>query len=175
MRCAWISFFFFFFSFHQILRYMVRADFDFAHWSECDIGRFMSKKRDFIGKNTTSVRDKRTVQLAVDATSGWEWSIVGDSPIVHKATGDVVGCAPPPPHTHTHTRTHTLTLTHTRTHTHTHTHTHTQVRAACECHRRAHRDVCSHFSWSTAVRRACTQQFAHREGVSLSLFFLIIF
>jgi hypothetical protein len=107
MRCAWISFFFFFFSFHQILRYMVRADFDFAHWSECDIGRFMSKKRDFIGKNTTSVRDKRTVQLAVDATSGWEWSIVGDSPIVHKATGDVVGCAPPPP-THTHTHTHTF-------------------------------------------------------------------
>jgi len=75
--------------------YMIRADFDYAHYSECGIAHLFSRKRDFAGRHapTTGItnRDMASVLLAVDTTPGWEWSVVGDSPIVHGETGAVVG------------------------------------------------------------------------------------
>lgn len=71
--------------------YQVRADFDFAHYSECGIEPFISKKRDFLGKATVSERDMETVLLEVAVDPGWEWSLVGDTPIVHGPTEAVVG------------------------------------------------------------------------------------
>lgn len=71
--------------------YMIRADFDYAHYSECNIDSFMSKTRDYIGKDTASSRNMRTLLANVEAEPGWEWSIISDSPIIHTSTDQVVG------------------------------------------------------------------------------------
>jgi dimethylglycine dehydrogenase len=71
--------------------YQVRADFDYAHYTECDIDAFVSKKRTFLGKDTTSDRNMTSVLLAVGADSGWEWSLLSDSPIICQTSGSVVG------------------------------------------------------------------------------------
>jgi glycine/D-amino acid oxidase-like deaminating enzyme/phenylpropionate dioxygenase-like ring-hydroxylating dioxygenase large terminal subunit/glycine cleavage system aminomethyltransferase T len=74
--------------------YKVRADLDYVHYTEADIAPYVSKKRNFLGKGTTSSDSPKTsVSFKVAVTDpAWEWSIVSDTPI-RDATkcGRVVG------------------------------------------------------------------------------------
>ncbi len=71
--------------------FKVNADMNLAHYSEGGIGAFVAKKRHFIGKNADFEPSKRATLFQVDTKDGWEWSVLGDSPIVRKSDGAVVG------------------------------------------------------------------------------------
>jgi glycine cleavage system aminomethyltransferase T len=78
--------------------FKVRADMDLAHYLEGGIGTFVAKKRMFAGRVTggseaeQAAREKQAVLFEVDAAgSGFEWSVPGDTPIVRKRDGAVVG------------------------------------------------------------------------------------
>lgn len=78
-------------SFRTEQGFKVRADLDYAHYTEASIDIFLSKKRDFLGKNPNAKPKRRFSIFQVETTPGWEWSIVGDLPILHKPTGDIIG------------------------------------------------------------------------------------
>jgi dimethylglycine dehydrogenase len=70
-----------------------RADLDLAHYKEAGIGPFLAKKRAFLGKD---VEDKipitrTSAMFQVEAEAGWEWSVIGDSPIYRKRDNKLVG------------------------------------------------------------------------------------
>ena len=67
--------------------FKVRTDLDYVHYSEAGIAPFVSKKRNFLGRDDERVPNKLPVTLFVDTDCGWEWSVCGDSPIYHYETG----------------------------------------------------------------------------------------
>jgi len=70
-----------------------RADLDFAHFSEAGIDPFISKKRNFLGKQTEATHQiqRRSAMFQIDTSTGWEWSVLGDSPIRRSSDGTLVG------------------------------------------------------------------------------------
>ncbi|GBG33309.1 Dimethylglycine dehydrogenase, mitochondrial [Hondaea fermentalgiana] len=69
-----------------------RGDLDFAHYKEAGIMPFVSKKRDFLGKDhENAVKPERlSAMFTVDTPKGWEWSVVHDTPITRVSDGAVV-------------------------------------------------------------------------------------
>eukprot|EP00658_Telonema_sp_P-2_P033315 TRINITY_DN2447_c0_g1_i4.p1 TRINITY_DN2447_c0_g1~~TRINITY_DN2447_c0_g1_i4.p1 ORF type:complete len:506 (+),score=104.67 TRINITY_DN2447_c0_g1_i4:759-2276(+) len=61
--------------------YKIKADLDYAHYSEADIGMFLKKEGDFVGRDDGQVPTRSSKSFHVDTEPGWEWSIPGDSPI----------------------------------------------------------------------------------------------
>lgn len=70
-----------------------RADLDFAHYKEAGIMPFVAKKRGFLGKDVSDeyVPQRESAMFTIETPKGWEWSIIGDSPIMKKSDGTVVG------------------------------------------------------------------------------------
>ena len=52
---------------------------------------FIAKKRDFIGKDKSTIPKKLSVMFQVDAPLEWKYSIIGDSPIKRKDNDEIVG------------------------------------------------------------------------------------
>ena len=71
--------------------FKIGADMNLAHYKEGAIEPFVAKKRQFIGRDDAFVPEKRCVLLRIDTEKGWEWSVLGDTPICRKSDGQVVG------------------------------------------------------------------------------------
>jgi len=71
--------------------FKIGADMNLAHYKEGSIEPFVAKKRHFIGRNDDFIPEKRCVLLNIDTDNGWEWSVLGDTPIVNKMNNKVVG------------------------------------------------------------------------------------
>lgn len=70
--------------------YLTRPDFDYSHYSESDIDMFVSKKRNFKGRDDNHQSKKKLTLLAIDTAPGWEYSISSDCPIIN-SQGQIVG------------------------------------------------------------------------------------
>ena len=71
--------------------FKIGADMNLAHYREGSIEPFVSKKRHFIGRDDSFVPEKRCALLKIETGKGWEWSVLGDSPIVNTKNNAVVG------------------------------------------------------------------------------------
>jgi dimethylglycine dehydrogenase len=92
--------------------FKLKADFDYSHYSECDVGMFCAKKKDFVGKmrQRSPLDEEGSADAAADDDDGRDgrvpvmmrlatgdyshrhaWSVPGDSPICRRADGAVVG------------------------------------------------------------------------------------
>lgn len=71
--------------------YKVRADIDYAHYSEAGIEPFIVKGKHFLGRDDAFDPVRRAALFRVDAPAGWEWSLPGDCPVVRLRDGMVVG------------------------------------------------------------------------------------
>ena len=62
------------------------ADLDFVHYKEAGIEPFITKKRDFMGKDVEGAYKptKKSVMFQIDSPKEWEYSCVGDTPIYLK-------------------------------------------------------------------------------------------
>jgi len=71
--------------------FVIKADLDFAHYSEASLGFFVSKTKDFKGKDSAYVPERRRLSFVVDTDDGYKWSVPGDSPIHRRDTDELVG------------------------------------------------------------------------------------
>lgn len=77
--------------------FKLKADLDYAHYTEAGIDQFISKKKmkaghgAFLGQDSSYVRTRRAAMFKVHTEPGYEWSVVSDSPIIDRNTGQVVG------------------------------------------------------------------------------------
>jgi len=71
--------------------FKINADMNMAHYSEGAISPFVAKKRHFVGRDDDFVPAKMATMFQVGTSDGWEWSVLGDSPIVRKSDHAVVG------------------------------------------------------------------------------------
>eukprot|EP00515_Schizochytrium_aggregatum_P017301 CAMPEP_0202098848 /NCGR_PEP_ID=MMETSP0965-20130614/2104_1 /ASSEMBLY_ACC=CAM_ASM_000507 /TAXON_ID=4773 /ORGANISM="Schizochytrium aggregatum, Strain ATCC28209" /LENGTH=869 /DNA_ID=CAMNT_0048667351 /DNA_START=74 /DNA_END=2683 /DNA_ORIENTATION=+ len=71
--------------------FKLRPDLDFAHYSEAGIGPFLSKKRDFLGRDDAFEPTRESAVFEVATPAGWEWSVQGDSPVRRASDDAIVG------------------------------------------------------------------------------------
>ena len=62
--------------------FKLRADLDLAHHSEAGIEPFLSKKREFLGRDDTVVPKRRSVIFKIQTDRGNRWNVPGDCPIL---------------------------------------------------------------------------------------------
>eukprot|EP00040_Diaphanoeca_grandis_P013087 m.66162 g.66162 ORF g.66162 m.66162 type:complete len:824 (+) comp23656_c0_seq1:236-2707(+) len=71
--------------------FVLKADLDFAHYKEASLGFFVSKTKEFLGKDLKYKPTRRRVSFVVATGDGYAWSVPGDSPIHRRDTNERVG------------------------------------------------------------------------------------
>mmetsp|Transcript_34570 Transcript_34570/g.75711 ORF Transcript_34570/g.75711 Transcript_34570/m.75711 type:complete len:866 (-) Transcript_34570:195-2792(-) len=78
--------------------FKLKGDFDYCHYLEAGISPFVSKKKEFTGRDPSYKAERQACFYAIQVEKGWGWSVPSDCPIRREQDDEIVGyttsCAP---------------------------------------------------------------------------------